>query len=112
MAVLLLPGLEVFGKRLILVVILVAVSTAIALFGEVNSNVGVLCMLASTAVEATRLVMTQILLVGLRVCPSKSGTCPCPVCLLTFIAGAQKSAAVSLHAMSVTLLAAHASRAL
>ena len=101
MVALFLAGLEVPGKRLILAVILIAVGTAIASYGEVNLNVvGVLCMLASETFEATRLVMTQILLVGQS-----------PVCLLAFITEAQQSTAITLHAMTVTLLAAHASHA-
>ena len=72
MVALFLAGLEVPGKRLILSVFLIAVGTAIASYGEVNLNVvGVLCMLASETFEATRLVMTQILLVGLKFHPSK-----------------------------------------
>ena len=72
MIALFVAGLEVPGKRLILAVLLIAVGTAIASYGEVNmSVVGVLCMLASETFEATRLVMTQILLVGLKFHPSK-----------------------------------------
>lgn len=76
MVALFVAGLEFPGKRLILAVLLIAVGTAIASYGEVNlSVVGVLCMLASEMFEATRLVMTQILLVGLKFHPSK----PSPV---------------------------------
>jgi len=60
MVALFVAGLEFPGKRLILAVLLIAVGTAIASYGEVNlSVVGVLCML-------------QILLVGLKFHPSES----------------------------------------
>ena len=65
-------GLETPTKRLILAVLLIAIGTAIASYGEVNlSWIGVACMMASETFEATRLVMTQILLVGLKFHPSK-----------------------------------------
>lgn len=48
----------------------IAVGTALAAYGEVhNSAVGVIIMLASEAFEAIRLVMTQLLLTGLRMGP-------------------------------------------
>lgn len=72
MLALFVAGLETPGKRLILAVLLIAVGTAIASYGEVNlSWVGVACMMASETFEATRLVMTQILLVGLKFHPSE-----------------------------------------
>lgn len=74
MLALFIAGLEVPGKRLILAILLIAAGTAIASYGEVNLNVvGVLCMLASEGFEATRLVMTQLLLVGLKFHPGKLG---------------------------------------
>ena len=77
MLALFVAGLETPSKRLILAVLLIAVGTAIASYGEVNlSWVGVACMMASETFEATRLVMTQILLVGLKFHPSEQ----IPVC--------------------------------
>lgn len=74
-------GLETPTKRLILAVLLIAIGTAIASYGEVNlSWIGVACMMASETFEATRLVMTQILLVGLKFHPSESP----PVCFCSF----------------------------
>lgn len=73
MLALFVAGLERPTKQLIMAILLIAVGTAIASYGEVNLNVvGVLCMLASESFEATRLVMTQILLVGLKFHPSES----------------------------------------
>ena len=73
MLALFVAGLERPTSQLIMAILLIAVGTAIASYGEVNLNVvGVLCMLASESFEATRLVMTQILLVGLKFHPSES----------------------------------------
>ena len=82
MLALFVAGLESPGKRLILAVLLIAVGTAIASYGEVNlSWVGVACMMASETFEATRLVMTQVLLVGLKFHPSECFTVHlCAVC--------------------------------
>ena len=67
MLALFMTALEVPTRPLISSVILIALGTAIASYGEINfSIVGVLCMLASESFEATRLVMTQIVLVGLK----------------------------------------------
>ena len=72
MLALFVAGLETPGKRLILAVLLIATGTAIASYGEVKlSWVGVACMMASETFEATRLVMTQILLVGLKFHPGE-----------------------------------------
>ena len=66
-------GLEVPNKRLISSVVLIALGTAIASYGEINLSIlGVIFMLLSESFEATRLVMTQILLVGLKFHPSKA----------------------------------------
>ena len=67
MIALFMASLEVPTRQLISSVMLIALGTAIASYGEINFNlVGVLCMLASESFEATRLVMTQVVLVGLK----------------------------------------------
>ena len=67
MIALFMTALEVPTRQLISSVMLIAVGTAIASYGEVNfSIIGVACMFASESFEATRLVMTQIVLVGLK----------------------------------------------
>ena len=67
MIALFMTALEVPTQQLISSVMLIAVGTAIASYGEVNFNIiGVACMFASESFEATRLVMTQIVLVGLK----------------------------------------------
>lgn len=62
--------LESPTRRLILSVVVIAAGTALASLGELNfSTVGVAIMLASETFEATRLVMTQLLLTGLKFHP-------------------------------------------
>lgn len=73
MIALFMTALEVPTRQLISSVMLIAVGTAIASYGEVNfSIIGVACMFASESFEATRLVMTQIVLVGLKFNAGKS----------------------------------------
>lgn len=73
MVALFVAGLEVPNRRLISSVVLIAVGTAIASYGEINlSLIGVIFMLLSESFEAIRLVMTQVLLVGLKFHPSES----------------------------------------
>ena len=73
MAALFIAALEVPNARLISAVTLIAIGTAIASYGEVNLSVlGVTFMFMSESFEATRLVMTQVLLVGLKFHPSAS----------------------------------------
>ncbi|KAL3152679.1 hypothetical protein ABBQ38_012274 [Trebouxia sp. C0009 RCD-2024] len=81
-------GLETPTKRLILAVLLIAIGTAIASYGEVNlSWIGVACMMASETFEATRLVMTQILLVGLKFHPIEGLMYLAPACFFWLMAG-------------------------
>jgi hypothetical protein len=48
----------------------IAAGTALAAYGETNNNVvGVIIMFASEAFESIRLVMTQLLLTGLKMGP-------------------------------------------
>ena len=64
--------METPTKRLISAVCVIAVGTAIASYGEVHlSTLGVIFMFSSEMFEAIRLVMTQMLLVGLKLHPSE-----------------------------------------
>ena len=82
MVALFVARLEDPSSRLIIAVVLIAFGTAMASYGEINmSVVGLIIMFASETFEAIRLVMTQILLVGLKFHPSKALPFPHPFAL-------------------------------
>ena len=72
MTALFVARLEAPSQRLILSVCCIAVGTALASAGEVNlSWTGVAVMMLSELFESIRLVMTQLLLTGLKFHPSE-----------------------------------------
>lgn len=81
-------GLETPTPRLISAVVLIAVGTAIASYGEINlSVIGVVFMFMSESFESTRLVMTQILLVGLKFHPIEGLMHLAPACTMWLFLG-------------------------
>ena len=81
MLALFIARLEEPSSRLIAAVVLIALGTAMASYGEVNMSIlGLTFMFASETFEAIRLVMTQILLVGLKFHPSKASLLAPPSC--------------------------------
>jgi type IV secretory pathway VirB2 component (pilin) len=65
-------GLESPTRRLVASVSCIALGTALASAGEVNLDLtGVAVMMLSELFESIRLVMTQLLLTGLRFHPSE-----------------------------------------
>lgn len=63
--------LETPTRKLIMSVSFIAFGTGMASFGEVNlSAVGLMIMMSSELFESLRLVMTQLLLTGLKFHPS------------------------------------------
>lgn len=83
MLALFIAGLEVPNKTMILSVLVIAAGTALAAYGEVSfSALGVLIMFVSESAEAIRLVMTQYLLVGLKMGPFEGVMYLAPACFL------------------------------
>jgi hypothetical protein len=80
--------LETPSRRLILSVSFIALGTAIASAGEVNlSWTGVAIMLLSELFESVRLVMTQLLLTGLRFHPIEGLMYLAPACTFWLVIG-------------------------
>lgn len=89
MAALFAARLETPTPALVAAVAAIAAGTAIASYGEVNlSAVGVACMLLSEAFEASRLVMTQLLLTGSSFHPVEGLMYLAPACSAWLLLGA------------------------
>ncbi|GLC37079.1 hypothetical protein PLESTB_001393700 [Pleodorina starrii] len=81
-------GLETPNRQIILSVLLTALGTAAAAYGEVNLNMyGVFLMLMSETAESIRLVMTQFLLVGLNFHPIEGLMYLASTCCLWLLLG-------------------------
>ncbi|GMH42799.1 hypothetical protein BSKO_10718 [Bryopsis sp. KO-2023] len=81
--------LESPNSKLIWSVLIIAFGTAIASYGEINfSIVGVTVMLLSEAFESIRLVLTQLVLVGLKFHPIEGLMYFAPACVLWLAIGA------------------------
>lgn len=88
MVALFIAGLEKPSWPLGAAVAAIAIGTAVASFGEINfSAAGVTYMMLSECFEATRLVMTQILLVGLKFHPIEGLMYLAPACTFWLIIG-------------------------
>lgn len=80
--------LETPSRRLVLSVSFIAVGTALASAGEVNLNLtGMFIMLLSELFESIRLVMTQLLLTGLRFHPIEGLMYLAPACTFWLLIG-------------------------
>jgi hypothetical protein len=88
MIALFIAQLETPTKRLIWSVSVIAAGTAIASLGELNfSALGVLIMMSSETFEAARLVMTQLLLTGLKFHPIEGLMYLAPACFFWLATG-------------------------
>lgn len=89
MLALFIAALEKPTGKMIGSVLGIAAGTALAAYGEVhNSLLGVAIMMFSEAAEAVRLVMTQLLLQGLRMGPFEGVMWMAPACWLWLMLGA------------------------
>lgn len=88
MVALFVSRLETPTNKMVLSVCMIAVGTAIASAGVVNLNyVGLLIMFLSESFEATRLVMTQVLLTGLKFHPIEGLMYLAPACTFWLFMG-------------------------
>lgn len=89
MVALFITRLETPTYKMVLSVLGIAGGTALAAYGEVhNSLLGLLIMFASEALEAIRLVMTQLLLTGHKMGPFEGLMWMAPACCIWLVLGA------------------------
>ncbi|EFJ42135.1 hypothetical protein VOLCADRAFT_97822 [Volvox carteri f. nagariensis] len=88
MVCLIAAGLESPTRPMVISVLLTALGTAAAAYGEMNMNMyGVVLMLTSETAESIRLVMTQFLLVGLNFHPIEGLMYLASTCCLWLMVG-------------------------